>query len=158
MVGELFPLHNLEILGDILTNFEPLFKHLLRKIVTTLKKQKQKQQKQIQKHMSYNDNSKLKLQLTFTMYKLPIFQDIVQEVVGHPAIRLSAVVHSVPISSCHPTWILVGGEEVQHVSVGPDVVLLLRIWGPPWHTCHECEEGCGRQNFPFTPIQNWRLG
>ena len=27
MVGELFPLHNLEILGDILINFEPLFTH-----------------------------------------------------------------------------------------------------------------------------------
>ena len=70
MVGELFPLHNLEILGDILINFEPLFKHLLRKIITTLKKKKNNKYKNT---CHYNDNTKHKLQLTFTMYTLPIF-------------------------------------------------------------------------------------
>ena len=69
MVGELFSLHNLEILGDILINFEPLstYKIIFEEDNTTHKKKK----KQLHtKQTSYNDvtpKTQHELRLTSTM-------------------------------------------------------------------------------------------
>ena len=76
MVGELFPLHNLEILGDILINFEPLstFINILEEGSTKkIKTNKQIHEQTLYNALQLNQHNPAKTTTYIYNVKLPLF-------------------------------------------------------------------------------------